>query len=146
MKRNTEKVSAALKEGCVGKGHSGQLSSRVCYWDVCIASPLLPWIALWAETLKMVMALERWLWEEGNKRNCLPNWGFWITSSLVITLEIYGVHFFLCKLIYKYWSGLPGCFLRKYVNYYCLYPGNLLTILNTMKKPTLFHLITCKRS
>lgn len=26
-------------------------------------------------------------------------------------------------------------FLRKYVNYYCLYPGNLLTILNTMEKP-----------
>lgn len=80
-------------------------------------------------------------WEkETNKRNCLSNWGFWITSRLVITLEIYGVHFFLCKLIYKYWSGLSGCFLRKHVNYYCLYPGNLLTILNTIKKPTLFHL------
>ena len=26
-------------------------------------------------------------------------------------------------------------FLRKYVNYYCLHPGNLLTILNTMEKP-----------
>lgn len=54
-------------------------------------------------------------------------------------LKIYGVHvhFFLCKLIYKHWSGLPGCFLRKSVNYYCLYPGNLLTILNTMEKPIL---------
>lgn len=49
---------------------------------------------------------------------------------------------FLCKLIYKYWSGLPGCFLKKYVNYYCLYPGNLLTILNTMKKPILLPLLS----
>lgn len=37
----------------------------------------------------------------------------------------------------KHWSGLPGCFLRKYVNYYCVYPGNLLTIWNTMEKPIL---------
>lgn len=105
--------------------------------------PLLPSLTLCAETLKVVMAPERWLWvvkKETNK-SCPPNWGFLVTSSLVIKLEIYGehVHFFLCKLIYKYWSGLPGCFLRKYVNYYCLYPGNLLTILNTMKKPTLLH-------
>lgn len=141
--RGTLKRCQLPWEGCVGKGHSRQLSSRVCYWDVCIASPLLPWIALWARLWRW-----RWHWKddcekkETNKINCPPNWGFWVTSSLVIILEIYGVHFFLCKLIYKYWSGLPGCFLRKYVNYYCLYPGNLLTILNTMKKPTIFHLVT----
>ena len=37
-------------------------------------------------------------------------------------------------------------FLRKYVNYYCLYPGNLLTILNTVEKSILLHSVTCKRN
>lgn len=148
--RGTLKMSHLLWRGALrGRGSQGS-GPLVCHRDAAL-TPLYYYGEPSALRLKVVMAPEGWLWgvkEETNKRNCPPNWGFLITSSWVIKLEIYEVHvhFFLFKLIYEYWSGLPGCFLRKYVNYYCLYPGNLLTILNTMKKPILLHSVTCKRS
>lgn len=102
------------RRGCVGRGRQDSCPLVCVTGMTALHLPLLPWITLCAEILKVVMAPERWLWviKETNKRNCPLNWGYGITSSLVIKLEIHGVHvhFFLCKLIYKYWSGVPGCF------------------------------------
>lgn len=121
------------RRGLQGRGSQDSCRLACVVGMTALHRLLLPRITLCSETLKVVMAPEIWLRgvkEKQRKKFCPQNWGFFITSSLVTKLEIYGVHvhFFLCKLIYKYWSGFPGCFLRKSVNYYGLYPGNLLTI------------------
>lgn len=136
MKGNTENVSPALKEGICGNG-AVRTAVLLCVTGTTAWHPhFLPWT-------KVVMALGRWSWvqEEKQQNKFRPqNWDFynmefgnqtrniWSTrslSSFVIQAELQihtGVDFLVA-------------FLRKYVYYYCLYPGNLLTILNTMEKP-----------
>lgn len=150
--RGTLKMShLPWKRGFAGKGQSGQLSSCVIGMSalhpplITMDNPLLWDIEGGDGTGNMIVRTKR---RKVTREILSTERGFFITSRLVTKLKTYGVHvhFFLCKLIYKYWGGLPGCFLRKSVNYYCLYPGNLLTILNTMEKPILLHSVTCKSS
>lgn len=80
------------------------LRSLFCTPLVSTRCPLL-------QDSEVVMAPGRWLRNRNKKRKeqkfCPQNWGFLITSSLVIKLETYRiqVYCFLCKSNYKYWSG-----------------------------------------
>lgn len=100
-------------------GQLGQWSSYSGYWNDCTVPPFITVNNPRSETLKAVMApasdceWKRKKW----KKLCPHNWGFFVTSNLVIKKHGVHVYFFLCTLIYKYWSGFPGWFLRNYVNY-----------------------------
>lgn len=106
-------------------------------------SGLLPKIIFCSETLKVVMAPEKWLWWQGQRESIggkkgrgenlstqlrllynikFGNWtrDIWSTCSLFFPLD---------KLICKYWSGFPGCFIEKLCQLLLPIFRDLLTIL-----------------
>lgn len=155
LKRRTKKVHLPWRWVWVRQDGSCLCVARM----TAMHSGLLPKIIFCSETLKVVMAPEKWLWWQGQRESIGGKEGRGENLSTQLRL-LYNIKFgnwtrdiwSTCSLFPPLisWSvntgvGFLVVLLRNYVNYYCLYSGIYLLFWYN-KDSILLYLVTCKRS